>query len=244
MTPKIAFLDIETTPILGYVWDLWETNVIEVIQDSFILSFAVQWNNGPIRCYALPDYPGYTKHKRNDYKLVKDLWKVFDKADIIVGHNGDNFDIKVSKRQFSVYNFPPPAPYKTIDTLKEARKQFKFPSNKLDDLARHYKRGRKLPHEGKHTWLGCMKGDPKAWATMKRYNKHDIYLLRGVYERQKPWITNHPDLNLYDGKSNACPTCKSTKIIRQGFKYLVSRKRQQWQCKNCGRWISGKIEPI
>src|SRR3990167_5550276 len=245
MTPNIAFIDLETAPMEGYFWELWETNVIEVKHRSYVLSFAVQINDGPIKVYALPDYKGYERNKRNDYKLIKDLWKVFDEADIIVAHNGNAFDIRTAKRQFSIYNLLPPSPYKTIDTLKVARKEFKFPSNKLDDLAYHYGIGRKLPHEGKHTWLGCMNGDPKAWATMKRYNKHYIYLLRGIYERQKPWISNHPNLNLYEGGNpNACPTCKSTNLKKQGFKYLVSRKKQQWQCKNCGKWIPGKIVPI
>ena len=43
---------------------------------------------------------------------------------------------------------PPPSPYKTIDTLKIARKYFGFNSSKLDDLGRVLGAGEKVRHGG------------------------------------------------------------------------------------------------
>ena len=41
--PRILLYDLETSPILGYVWTLWKTNVIEVVEDWYLLSAAWQW---------------------------------------------------------------------------------------------------------------------------------------------------------------------------------------------------------
>src|ERR1700719_3656227 len=102
------------------------------------------------RCLA--DYPGYKKNTEDDKALVTDLWTIFDQADIQIGHNADKFDIKKSNARFLMHKLNPPSPYKTVDTLKIARRAFKLDSNKLDDLGYYLGLGRKLPHTGFHLW--------------------------------------------------------------------------------------------
>ena len=34
------------------------------------------------------------KDKMNDFEICKELWKLLDEADVVIGHNGDAFDIK------------------------------------------------------------------------------------------------------------------------------------------------------
>src|SRR6185437_12757849 len=93
--PRIAYLDIENAPILATIWQLYEANSVWVERDTFILSFAVLWNDEKkVHTYCLPDYPGYQSNKHDDSKLSADLFRVLDEADIIVAHNGDSFDIK------------------------------------------------------------------------------------------------------------------------------------------------------
>ena len=93
--PKVAFIDIETAPILATVWTLFEANAVWVERDTFLLGFAVQWmGEKDVKTHCLPDYPGYQKNKHNDGKLVADLWKILNEADVIIAHNGDSFDVK------------------------------------------------------------------------------------------------------------------------------------------------------
>jgi DNA polymerase elongation subunit (family B) len=101
-----------------------------------MLSFAVKWDGEKrVKTYALPDYPLFKRDKENDRDLVKDLYDVFDEADILIAHNGDRFDIRKSNARFIQHGLKPPITYKTIDTLKIARRQkFKFDSNRLNDL--------------------------------------------------------------------------------------------------------------
>jgi hypothetical protein len=234
---KIAFVDIETAPSLGWVWSKWETNVIDFKKDWYLLSFAVKWvGEKKVKTYGLIDYPGYKKDVENDEQLVNELWKVFDEADILIGHNGDAFDIRKANTRFISHKLPPPSPYKTVDTLKIARRAFKFDSNKLDDLGRYLGIGRKLPHTGFHLWQGCMSGDPEAWKKMKQYNGHDVELLEQVYYLMRAWSPTHPNVN----KSEiACPKCGSIHTQKRGFSYTLLRQKQRYQCLTCRGWYEG-----
>ncbi len=241
MEPKIAFFDIETAPILGYTWQLYDTNVIEVVDDPFMMSFAVQWaGQKKIHVKALPDYPGYKKNKKNDKKLVTDLWNVMNEAEVIVAHNGDQYDIRWANARFLVHGLPPVSPFKSFDTLKTARRYFKLPSNKLDSLAHTLGIGRKLPHTGKAMWMGCIAGVERDWQTMRRYNAHDVLLLRGVYDRIKPWAQSHPDMRLIGGPlKECCPTCQSTNTRPTSKLYTLTTIKQRMQCNDCGRHYVG-----
>ena len=236
MQPKIAYIDLETAPNLGFVWGMWEQNVIDFKKHWFILSFAVKWaHEKKIRTYALPDYKRYSKSKDDDFELVRDLWGDFDEADIIIAHNGDRFDIRKAAARFVAHRLGPPSPFKTIDTLKIARKHFKFDSNKLDDLGNYLGVGRKLPHTGKHLWLGCYNGDQKAWGLMRKYNAQDVALLDRVHLRLRPFATNYPNLNFYT-KKNACPYCQSSNIQYRGWHTTRTSKKARIHCQDCGAW--------
>lgn len=236
---KVALFDIETSPSLGYYFDRWkENNIIEVKEGGYVLSFAVKWlGQKGIKVHALPDYgESGPYHSRSDRALMADMWRVFDAADILIAHNGDKFDIRTIQGRFLLYKFPPPSPfYKSIDTYKIAKRYFKLDSYRLDSVAQYLGAGRKLPTTGKDTWLGCMAGDPKAWATMKRYNAQDVALLERVYIKMRPFCTNHPNLNLVT-RTKGCPTCQSPRTVYRGFMYTRTGKRQRQQCLSCGAW--------
>jgi DNA polymerase elongation subunit (family B) len=237
---KIVFIDIETAPSLGWVWGKWEQNVIDFKRDWYILSFAYKVaGEKKIVTRGLIDYAGYRKDidkSGNDEALVQDLWKVFDEADILIGHNGDSFDIRKANSRFLVHKLPPPTLYKTVDTLKIARRSFKFDSNKLDDLGRYLGVGRKLPNTGFNLWKGCMQGDAKSWKQMKEYNKHDVELLEKVYYLLRAWAPTHPNVNKGE---NACPKCASFNVQKRGFSYTLQRQQQRFQCLSCRGWYIG-----
>lgn len=237
--PRIAFYDLENAPSLGWYYDRYkEGNIVADEQDWFMLSFAWQWaDEKKVHCKALCDYPGYSKNKTDDSHLIKDLHKLFDEADILIAHNGDRFDRRKSNSRFLGCGLPPPSPYKTIDTLKVARRQFMQGSNSLQSLGTFLGLGGKLPTTGWHTWRGCIDGDPKAWAAIKKYNKRDVGLLRGVYERLLPWIPNHPDMRVYTGKAS-CRNCGSHDLQMRGEERTLTTTKQRYQCKACAHWGS------
>ncbi len=174
----------------GYFFGrIWETNIVEVIEQSFMLSFSYKvLGEKAIYTYALPDFPRFRHDKHDDSQLVEKLAEILDTADLVVHHNGDRFDVPTANTRLLFHGFNPPAPFKTIDTCKQARRALKLPSNKLDDIGEYFGLGRKLAHTGKHLWLACMNGDRKAFKEMKRYNKQDVALLEKVYLKMLPYI--------------------------------------------------------
>jgi hypothetical protein len=202
--------------------------------------FSYKWaHEKTVKTCCLPDFPRYNRHKHDDKDLCGVLHRLMDDADIICAHNGDAFDIKKINSRLITNGFSPPSPFKTIDTLKAARKAFKFDSNKLDNIGRYLNEGRKIPNTGAALWRGCVNGDPKSWRIMRRYGKQDTDLLARVYERIKPWMPNHPNLNLYTGR-DACPTCQSTRFTRRGINYAKSTARQRMLCLDCNSSWSGE----
>lgn len=242
---KILLFDLETAPSLGWYFDLWkEGNIVGTKADWYILCFAAKWLDGKMMTHALPDFKGYKPGSENDELLVRELWKLFDEADILIAHNGDKFDIRKANARFAYYKLPPPSPYKTIDTRKVAKKYFNFTSNKLDDLGNHLGYGRKLVHTGFELWKGCMRGEPKAWAHMVKYNKRDVILLEQIYKHFLPWIQSHPNISVLSGKADCCPNCGSNRLQSRGTGINRSGIYQRWHCQSCGAWSKGHAKKV
>ena len=241
---KILLMDIETAPSKGYYFDLWkEGNILWEESEWYMLSFSYKWlDKKSTYVKALPDYSIYPRNKTEDYYLTEDLWKLLDEADMVIGHNGDKFDIRKANARFIKHGFKAPTPYKTIDTLKIARKYFKFDSNRLDALGEYLGLGRKEKTGGIQLWKDCMEGKMKAWNMMKKYNKQDVILLENVYLELRPWMHNHPNVNIVDDDEKLCPACGSDHLQKRGFEITNSglTKYQRYQCQDCAKWSKGK----
>lgn len=263
MKIKHLVLDIENTPNGVWSWGLWgkNWNSIATIVPWFVLCFAAKWEGERTRIYSVRDYKNYKPfierkndgsiliRKPDDKELMQDLWKLLDEADIVTGHNLKAFDDKKVVHRFLVHGFNPPSPYLKIDTLTEHRKIALPNSNKLDDLVRDYGIGKKVSHQGFPLWMGCMEGSDQAWSKMEHYCRRDVDITYKLYKLLGPWMANHPSLNVFVNKPNACPFClKQKTIINRGTSKLVGgRLRQIHQCApnlgGCGKYPKGELLP-
>lgn len=234
---KILMFDIETSPILGWVWGLWEQNVIRVHKPWYMLSYAYKWlGDKTTKVQALPDFPLFEEDMENDYELTKSLWNLLDECDATIAHNGRQFDVKKANARFAVHGMPPPSPYAIIDTRAVAKRYFRFDSNALDDLGEYFGLGKKVKHEGIDMWLDAMKGDKRAWRNMKKYNKGDVDLMEKVYLHMRPWMVDHPNFNLLNGTTQCCPNCGGSNLQRRGYRLTRVSRYQRYQCQDCGAW--------
>ena len=69
---------------------------------------------------------------------MESLLSVINQYDIIVAHNGDNFDIKKIMTRFAIHWLHVDRRIKSIDTYKIAKREFWATSNKLDYLCRMF----------------------------------------------------------------------------------------------------------
>lgn len=247
--PNLTFLDIETSPIVGYTWTTFDANVLKIIEPSKIISVAwKRLGDDKVTVKSIADYKGYKKGIVDDKQLVKEVWNVLDEADIICAHHGDAFDLKKLNARFVWYDLNAPSFYKSIDTKKVASRYFKFDSNSLNNLGAYLNLGSKLENGGFDLWVRCIAGDPEAWLKMKEYNAQDVTLLEQVYLKLRPFITNHPNLTVIaDGSgepSADCPTCLSSAVVKRGFSITRTGRKQRFQCNDCGSWSSGSYVKV
>lgn len=222
---RVLLLDIELAPTQAYVWALFDQNVAinQIKSDWYVLSFAAKWLDQTEIVYF------DNKGKPNDKPLLKKVWKLLDKTDILVTHNGQKFDAKKLNSRFISHGFKPPSSYKHIDTLKIAKKHFAFSSNKLEYLAKNLTSEPKGKNEGFELWIKCMQGDKQALSDLKRYNIQDIKSLEALYKKLYPW-DNKINFLHFTGKCH----CGSTEYIKNGFALTEKGRYQRFQCKNCG----------
>ena len=240
--PKVLFLDIETAPIIGYVWGLWDNNVAlnQIHSDWHILSWSAKWAHEKKVMYK--DQRD-SKNIEKDKSLLKGIWDLLDKADIVITQNGKKFDIKKLNARFIMNEMPPPSSYEQMDTLVIAKKHFGFTSNKLEYMSKNLnKKYTKQDHKkypGFELWKACLAGDIKAWKEMEKYNKYDVLALEEVFTKLSPWDKG-VNYSLYtEDKSPLC-RCGSTNFKKNGYKYTASGKYHRYFCLRCGHETRGR----
>lgn len=234
--PRVLLYDIETSPNIGLAFGIWEQNIPKVIKHWEVLCFGYKWL-GEKKVHIVSQ-----EGDKDDKKVVAKLVELFNQADVIIAHNGDSFDQKMVNTRILMHGLKPPMPYKTIDTKRVSKRYFRFNSNSLDNLARDMGIGKKLEHEGIELWWGCMNGDKQCWKRMKNYNKQDVVLLEEYYNIVRPWISNHPALNVLAHRPASCPKCLGENI-NAGMKYRATNTNlyQYFRCMDCGGTMKERI---
>lgn len=252
---KILLLDIETSPNLVHRWSLFgqdNTSLAQLMESSQMICWVAKWYRDPNPIFRKTMATGETKTTKKSAgaqasdpaRGVSDLWNLLDEADVVITYNGDRFDLPIIRGEFLRAGLKPPAPFQSLDLLKAAKRQFKFPSMKLQYLSEDVLGlTGKVSHEGHGLWVKCLQGDKDAWAKMEEYNIQDVVLLEEVYDKLLPWILNHPNVNLYDEQDEftepLCPTCGELDYQKRGFKYTGLGKFQRYNCNACGSWFAG-----
>lgn len=235
--PAILLLDIETAPDVVWTWGVYQANAIAVKEHWYVLSIAAKWvDRDGVFVLGLDDYKGYKGGNSTEKKLLADVWQLLDEADIVVAHNGAGFDIKKLNARFIDHGFPPPSPYKVIDTKRDLVSVSMFSSHRLNWLSKQLGLGKKTAdHQDFEMWQGCMDGDAKSWRAMKEYNVHDVELLDELWGKIAPWIPM-PNAAVYEPGTLTCPNpkCKGGKMIKRGFTYAKTRVYQLYRCNLCG----------
>lgn len=255
---RIFYWDLETSPLIAPVWSLWQNDVYydHVIMPWHIISAAYSWNDENV--IGIRTSHGLQPDK--DKELVKKLHKQISKADILVAHNGDKFDLRKFNTRAVFHGLPPIPPIKTVDTLKVAKKYFKFDSNRLDYLGEFLGLGRKIDNP-KGLWLRAIaseiianphlkkKEKEKVWKDQEEaikqmdiYCQGDVELLRNIYKKLRPYIQNHPNANVIEESAgeDVCPNCSSDSLHKRGFHFTRTGAKQRYKCNDCGAWSSAK----
>lgn len=232
---KFLLLDIETAPNIAYVWGLFKENIplARLVDSGYVLCWSAKW-------IGKEEIMFDSVYKSGEKQMLKNIHNLLSEADVVIHYYGSRFDIPTLNKEFVQSGMMPPATYKQLDLLKTVRATFKFPSNKLEYVAKALNVKRKVKHAGFEMWIDCMRNDPQAWEQMEEYNIGDVITLEEVYYKLLPWIKNHPNIGVYNHVNDVCPNCGSVHLERRGFSYTTAGRHQRYQCKGCGTWSRGK----
>lgn len=238
---KILVMDIETSPFTAYSYNRWQVNISDAMRkddDIMILSFAYKW---------LGEETIHYEENRNhcDKEILRKLSEVLNEADIVIGHNMAKFDTPMVNTRLVMNGLPACRPYRIIDTLKIAKKHYRFERNTLDWVARSLGCSRKLEHKafpGMSIWIEMLHGNDEAWSENRDYNIMDVVVTEEIYEKMKSFTKPHASVVVGSGStSKRCVTCGSTHLTEAGFYYTNVSKFQQYRCNDCGSFSRGRI---
>ena len=251
----ILAFDVESLPLVATSFKLFKTNIphTNIIENQSIISVSWQWV-GQKKCYSTSiadDKKRFENDVFNDKHPVTEFHKVLntDKPFVLLAHNGSSFDIKKINTAFIKHSLEPVNERQMIDTLKSARRYFRFDSNRLDFLGRYLELGEKMETGGMQLWLDIVqaKYPPvgkkpdlelayKAMRKMVSYNKQDVKLLIDVYLKLMPFLNSgHPNYAIYQNNPSkiVCTKCGSSDFTTSGWRYMKSHKYRRYQCKVC-----------
>jgi len=235
--PKILLFDIETAPLLAFVWEL-KTRYInpELLEKSnwWVLSWSAKWlfHEEIMHDIVTPEETEY----EDDSRVLQSIWDLINEADIVISHNGINFDHKILNMRWLLGRLSPPSTYRVIDTYRSSRGLFNFPSYRLSFIAKQLGIAEKLEHEGFSMWKRCLKGDKAALKSMLQYNDRDVKVLEELYLMIRPWIKNHPNLGIFlESEVPVCRVCGSTGLdLLEGHDYTTNLSRYETLRCECG----------
>lgn len=242
---KVLILDIETSPMLVYVWNLKDQYVglNQIVEDWHIMAWSAKWLGEPAnktRYYDLRN-----QKRGNDLPILKPLWRLLNKADIVLTQNGKAFDAKKINARFMMHGMKPPSPYKHLDTYLISKSVASFTSHSLEYLTDKFcVKYKKLSHAafpGLKLWTECLKRNMAAWDEMRRYNIHDVLSTEEFYSKIKAWAPESAPKPFASEKfSGQCKVCgKKGRMTRRGHSVKNRFRYQRWQCQTCGTWATG-----
>jgi hypothetical protein len=242
--PRILVLDIESSPILGYSWGIWQQNIEpmkQIVEPPRMLCYGAKWHGERKKFFASEYHDGRIP-------MLESIAHLLDEADFVVGWNSARFDRPWINGEIDKEGVYLPSPSTDIDLMKVAKKELRLPSYKLDYVAqKHYGLPGKVTHQGFQLWRDVIEGDEatkaKAWRQMKRYQLGDVDVTDAVLTKMARIIRLLPNPALFsaDGAPENCstPGCPGD-LRRRGFAYTTVGAYPRYRCHECGRWMKGK----
>jgi len=186
--------------------------------------------------------------------FLKAVHGLMAEADIIVGHNLDNADVPWLKGDFYLPrighkhrpNLKPLPPFKTVDTLKVLRREFKSGAafKSLNAMCQIVGIPAKTDAYDRERMERAVNGSSEDALRLVDYCEGDVIATQWLYDWLRPHIKNHPALFVDgQGKLDTCRACGGeTKPIAKRYVADVFTYSMQ-RCTTCGWHGRLSIEP-
>jgi predicted PolB exonuclease-like 3'-5' exonuclease len=235
MIRKRLFYDIETSYYIVKAWSPgWGKTIhpSDIIHYPSVICVSYKWE-GEDKVNRLS-----WDENQSDEQLLEKFIPIMNKANQIVAHNGDRFDLKWLRMRAIKHGIPMNPRYETIDTLKIAKSQFRFHSNKLDELGQFLEVGEKIKTDMTLWDRIILHKEPEALEQMGLYCDQDVLLLEKVFDKLKPYSKVQFNYGkLYGDENWGCPECGNLHTrVSKCYTTPMGVRRYYLRCKKkeCG----------
>jgi hypothetical protein len=246
---RILILDVERLPGITqqYWWDRADLNNRYIHNDTFVSHprttvVCAKWYDDPdVIRLAEWDKGGRKKFLRRVYRLL-------EQCDILVGHNVDNADLPWLRGDLHVEaGMPPLPPFKTVDTLKVLRQQFKAgaPFKSLDAFCQVLGLpGKTDRYDREAMERAVSQASAEDRERLTDYCAGDVIATQGLLDWLRPFIKNHPALFVTGkDKLTVCHRCgHDTEPIAKRYVANVLTYSMR-RCTACEAYSRISVEP-
>jgi uncharacterized protein YprB with RNaseH-like and TPR domain len=237
---KLLFWDIETSLIELYAHRIGEqyVNHTQIKKDKKIICISYK-AEGWKKTKTL-----YWDRNQDDRTMLEKFVKIAQKYPVLVGQNGDAFDLKTFKGRLWQEQLSPLTNILTLDTLKMSRQNFKLTSHKLDYKSKVIGGDGKLRIEFRD-WVDIQEKKISPRTKMGPYNKIDVEELQEVFWSMVPYCDKLPIplATLITDDRLVCRDCASEKVKQDGLSPSSVGFKQRWYCGTCGfRWTDTRLK--
>lgn len=255
VTNRILILDVERLPgITEQRW--WDRGDLKnryvhhetVTREPRTTIVCAKW-------YDQPDVMRFAEwDKGGRGQFLKKVHALVSEADVLVGHNVDNADVPWLRGDFHMPrvghkhkpNLPPLPPFKTVDTLKVLRREFKtgVPFKGLDAFCRIVGLPAKIDTYDRDAMERAVAGSVEDRERLTEYCAGDVIATQGLYDYLRPHIKNHPALFVTgEDRLRVCTRCgHDTEPTARRYVASVLTYSMQ-KCTNCKAYSRISIEP-
>ncbi len=233
---KRLFFDIETSPNIVYSWNVgYKLNISyeNIIQERAIICICYKWEGEDKVNYL-------TWNNGDDSRMIYQFYDVLMQADQVIGHNGDQFDLKWFRTRCLYHGILNMPSIESVDTLKLSRKSFRFNSNRLDYLGQFLGLGKKTETGGFSLWKDVISNNEEALMKMVTYCQNDVVLLEKVYNKLEGYSKQKIHVGVLNGKDQcSCPKCTSDNTYSNGnIISSLGTVKKKIQCQDCGTYFT------
>lgn len=245
---RVLILDVERLPGITrqYWWDRGD------LKNRYVHYESVERTPRTTICcakwYDSPDVITLCEWDKGGRKrFLREIHSLMSRADIIVGHNLDAADVPWLKGDLHIEGgLPPLPPFKTVDTLKVLRREFKSgaPFKSLDAFCQIVGIPSKTDSYDREAMERAVAGSVEDRDRLAAYCAGDVIATQGLLDFLRPYINNHPHLFI-DGKDKltVCNRCggDTEPIARRYVANVISYSMRK--CTQCQGYSRLSIEP-
>tara|TARA_R110000782_G_C14727419_1_gene404817 strand:- start:46 stop:996 length:951 start_codon:yes stop_codon:yes gene_type:complete len=153
----------------------------------------------------------------SDKEMVKSFLIEYNKADMLIGQNNDNFDNRWVQARAMKYGFDFNTYLRSFDIMKQNKKLFRVVSYSMDYTAKFLNVTFKQSHEGIKMWDmiedGTKEEQKEYLQKMVDYNVGDIITTEEIYLKNRKYYGHKTHFGVLNGgEKYTCPNCGTLQV--------------------------------